>query len=273
MGTLYFSIDELDVISQKSVSDHSDNDWLSIFWIVRNPKTGQTNQYPVDGPITSYIGQARSGDKVRHREGQSSNSLIFSTNMEFHAGDCVTFHVTVINLGSSDLKEQISQAERIGRDIVKNVAPKVIDVMAQIYSKVATGGLGVEGVNMLITQEAVKQIANIALDVTSSISDFFDSLGISIGPTNCNGEVFHLTVLRTYEQLMEQTNHYQQNNQVILGPVKSNDCGGAPQTGITYAFSLKPDAAVNYDNIHNARSGAYRNKEMDKLKGDDGLIK
>ena len=105
-----------------------------------------------------------------------------SDRIDAKDSDIVIISYMLTNLGSSDAEEQFAQAVKV---------TEIVDVAGPI-AEAAIGfffGEPVEG--MQIGEEVAKGF-DTAVD---TLSDVFDFLGVHFGPPNCNGEVFHDTLL------------------------------------------------------------------------------
>jgi hypothetical protein len=213
LADLTFGIDRLDIINQKADSDHADNDWLSLVWTIT--KAGTKEQIPFSKTIP-IPGALRSGESV---------SGPFSTGaFKLAAGDILTVTALVTNLGSSDSNQQFSQAVQITKKVLDDLIPAVAIVVGTILGAGAgpIGGF-----------QKGKEITDGFDWAIQSLSDLADSLGLHIGPPNCNGVVLSASWVYSSSDLPAAIGVT--GCQRVDGSSKSG-CGTAPSTNVSWSI-------------------------------------
>ena len=215
-----FKVDSVEIIKKKADRPHNDSDWLSIVVTIGNPITQDIQTLPaklyhIGGNIPSGIIISPGTDVAASGGGD------FVTD-PFIAGDSDVVVITCLltNLGSSKVEEQFAQAVKVTDKVVQIVGPIVGAAIGLFF------GAPEEGLK--IGEQVVKGIDT----AISTLSDVFDFLGIHVGPPNCNGEVLHDTLTYQAGELARALNH--PASRAYTGPIKSDRCGGAPETKINF---------------------------------------
>ena len=212
VGPFFFSVDRIDVRTQKSDGDHSDSDWLTIIVTIANPVTKDTRTLPA---TIHHIGASvKSGNVIA---GPFSSDPIDAGD-----SDVVVVNYFITNLGSSDVEEQGAQIVKVANKVVGVVAPIAGAIIGTIVA-----GQTAEG--MKIGQEIAKGFDT----VISTLSDVFDFLGLHFGPPNCNGIVLQDTL--TY--LPNDSSRPHAERERYTGSQGNDRCGAAPQTTVDFSMS------------------------------------
>jgi len=210
-----FSINSVEVHTQKADNDHSDSDWLSIIVSIGNPVTKDIQTFARDPHNIS--GSAKSGGTF---PGARTDPFFAEDT------DIVTITYLLMNLGSSDSEEQFAEAVKITN--------KVVDVAGPVVGAAIGLFFGAPSEGFAIGQKVAKAFDE-AISVLGSIFDF---LGIHIGPPNCNGEVLHDTLIFQPGELAQATGHLASRD--YTGPQANERCGGAPVTRINFSVMRVP---------------------------------
>lgn len=208
-----FSLDSLEIHTQKADSDHSDDDFLSIIVTVVNPISKSAKTFP--------------GKTLRIGNGIKTGAVVkgpFSSDpIDAADSDVVIINYLITNLGSTnDTEEQFAQAVKITN--------KIVGVVGPIGGAVIGFILGNPQAGLKIGQEIAKGFDT----VVGTLSDVFDFLGIHIGPPNCNGEVLHDTLTFQPNELVQAVN--QLASREYTGPQGESRCGAAPKSKVNFSI-------------------------------------
>src|ERR1700719_4243026 len=120
MGNCILRFDRIQIQNKKSDSDHSDNDWLSIVWMVDHRDGKEPVSLSQTVALVKEDGSQilETGDVIKVIE-QSAPCL---------DGDFVTAYYTIVNLGSLDWEDQAKAASQVTQGLARAVA----DVYLQI---------------------------------------------------------------------------------------------------------------------------------------------
>ena len=206
-----FRVDSVDILRQKTDSDHGDSDWLTITVTVGDSITKNVQTLPAK--LHHIEGDIKTGDVIAGS---------FATD-PFTAkdSDIVTITYLLMNLGSSDAEDQFAQAVK--------VTDKVVQVVAPVAGTIIGAFFGAPGQGL----EVGEQIAKGVDEAISKLGDLFDVLGIHIGPPNCNGEVLHDTLTFQPGELEKAVN--QSSSREYTGPQQNSRCGGAPESRVHFS--------------------------------------
>ena len=204
-----FGIDRLDIINQKSDTNHTDIDSLSLVWTITRAATKVTQWYTktitIPGPLTS--GQSVAGP--------------FSTDpFKLSPGDLLTVTAVISNLGFTPADQQAAQALTITK--------KVVDDLGPIIGAIVGGAIGGPG-GVIEGFTKGKDISDAFDTAVQGLSDLASSLGIPVGHPDCNGVVLQNSW--TYAANDLATAFGLPVPQQITGPEKEG-CGHAPVTNL-----------------------------------------
>jgi hypothetical protein len=227
MGKCIFSFDKIEILNQKSDTNHSDNDWLCMTWSIND----KVYSKPVSLRNIAGTQVLHSGDVLSP----------FQDYVVCENTDTVIVTYSVINLSSYDWGKQAEAAA----DFVKKVA----DIVAPIYLDAAVVVLGVVSSGGLDAPVIIQQIAGGSAPLLDKLSDvagglidkafdeamtpalkwvvefFAELLG---GQPNCNGEVFHDYVIFLPNQPQSDLHI----SKTYEGPQTNSSCGNAPHTKV-----------------------------------------
>lgn len=223
--TYRFNVESIEIHRQKSDSDHSDSDWLTVQVSIGDPVT-QSRRDAIP-PQTFHIeGAIKTGDVIR---GPFKTDTFVADEKEIVF---VTYALT--NLGSSKVEDQGKEAAQVTKKVV-DVAGPVIGTVLEIY-------FGNPGEGLQIG-ERVSALFDGAI---AGLSDVFDFLGLHFGPPNCNGLVF--SDILTYLPGQAGAAVDQLASRRHTGPQEQERCGGAPESTINYMLRRLPlDGLVSPD--------------------------
>jgi hypothetical protein len=216
-----FRVDSVDIRRQKADNDHSDSDWLTIVVTVGNPITKNSQTFPAK--LYHIGGAIRTGNVILpNTDVAASGGKDFVTDA-FVAGDgdIVTISYVLMNLGSSDAEDQFAQAVKISDKILQVVGPVAGAIIGTFFDAPEEGA------------QIGEQIAEGVDKAIKALSDFFDILGIHIGPANCNGEVLHDTLTFAPGEIAKALN--QPASRDFTGPQENSRCGGAPESTVHFS--------------------------------------
>jgi hypothetical protein len=232
MPSFIWSLREVQVQNQKA---DSDNDYLSLNWSILNNDTKN---------VSSSSSTQRIGGVIH--TGDTIQGPFETPPIEVGPNDVLSLNVLITNLGSSDEEEQFAQAVKITEKVGGTLASAVAGVVGLI-----TGGPTGAGVAI----EAVRKVTSAVDDTLKALFDIFHQ---GPPPPNCNGEVAHLTLLFTLDQLQAAVN--QEASQVIAGPQTESRCGEAPHTKLV--FAVRAPVAPHSGNFIQSRFGRQGNFEL-----------
>ena len=241
MGKCIFSFDKIEILNQKSDTNHSDNDWLCMTWSI-NDKVYSKNVSLRNIAGTQVL---HSGDVLSP----------FQDYVVCENTDTVIVTYSVINLSGYDWGKQAEAAADFTRKVADAVAPIYVQAAAAVLGIVLSGGAA--------TPEVVKEIidkisggASPLLDklsdgVTSLIDKVYDEAITPIlkqiveffaellgGRPNCNGEVFHDYVIFLPNQPQSDLHI----SKTYEGPQTNSSCGNAPHTKVDITMHREWDA-------------------------------
>ena len=200
-------MDSVEIRRQKSDSDHSDSDWLSIVVTIGDPITKNIQTIPAK-PLR-IEGSIRTGDVIA--------GPFMSEAFSAAVSDVVVVNYVLTNLGSSDAEEQFAQAVKVTDKVVGVVAPIVGTAIGLFF--------GAPGEGLQIGEQVAKAFDG----AIGALSDAFDFLGIHAGPPNCNGEVLHDTLTFQPGELLQAVNR--PASREYVGPQNEERCGGLRNPG------------------------------------------
>jgi hypothetical protein len=180
MGKCNLSFDQIEILTKKSDSDHSDNDWLFITWFVKDQLI-RNDKIPLVNQNGSRI--IESGDHL----------LPVSSEVVCEDTDLVTASFVVMNLGSYDWNEQIEAAGKIASKIAEGIAAAYVKAaqfvvansglpLAQVFSA------GIEAVSPVIVDSVGAFVEDVLVPGFETI---VEGVLLILGRPNCNGPVFH----------------------------------------------------------------------------------
>src|SRR2546423_2316120 len=139
MGNCTLTFEQMQLRNQKSDNDHRDNDWMTIVWAI-NGEVKRTDVYQLFNDKGSWILQ--SGDLIPR----------FESSVACNDNDLVTATFSVVNLGSTDISEQVDAANKIAEDIAQKVTEIYIEIAKVVLKSPVSGSLGgpvLQGLSML----------------------------------------------------------------------------------------------------------------------------
>ena len=167
-----FSVDNVEIHTQKADGDHSDSDWLSIIMTIANPVTKNVQTLPAK--IHHMEGSIKTGDNIV--------GPFLSDPVIVEDSDLVVVNYVITNLGFLMQEDQFAQAVKVTDKIVGVVGPIAGAAIGLFFGDPAQG--------LEVGQEIAKGFDT----AISTLGDVFDFLGIHFAPANCNGEVLHDTL-------------------------------------------------------------------------------
>ena len=231
MGECVFSFDRIEILNQKSDTEHSDNDWLSMVWTINDQVYSKT--IPLVNTAGSQV--LHSGD-VLHP---------FQDYVVCQSTDTVIVTYTVINLSSFDWGEQAAAAAQFTQELAKTIAPIYVEAAVVVLGIVASGGLAAPAIIQQIAagsspllqalSDKIGGLIDTAFNdaitpILKKIVEFFaELLG---GQPNCNGEVFHDYVIYLPNQPVQDL----RISKTYEGPQTNSSCGNAPHTKVDIAM-------------------------------------
>jgi len=222
------SFSQMKLVNQKSDHDHSDNDWLSMVWMI-NEKV-----YSKTVPLVNTTGTPvlHTGDVL-----QPYQDYVLCQSI-----DTVIVVFTVINLGSYDFGKQAEAAAKFTQGVLDAVVPIYMKVAASVLTMVSDGALPVAadfiaalaGESSPILDQFSSKIGD-AIDgafdnvITPALKDVVEFFAqILTGKPNCNGEVLHDYVIFLPNQPVQDIHI----SKTYPGPQTNSSCGTPPNTTV-----------------------------------------
>jgi hypothetical protein len=232
MQLVVFSVDTVEILNQKSDTDHGDNDSLHLVWTVTRITTKSSQKFCKTMRVGGVL---HSGDVVK--------GPFTSGPIAIDDETVVMVNFTLTNLGSSDAEEQFKQAVQI----TKKIAPAVLGVVAGLSVEIISAGTAgaaltpgvIHQFALTLAVEVAGAVKSTISSVVNTLSDVFDFLNIHFGPPNCNGIIMKFTVEPGYiSSNLQQAMNVSVPTDVVQGEQPEPRCGKPPHTRVT--FSIRP---------------------------------
>ncbi len=211
-----FSVESVEIQTQKSDNNHSDSDWLSIIVTVADPITKNVQTFPAGN--LHLEGSIKTGDIIK--------GPFVSDPIADRDSDIVVVNYVITNLGSSKAEEQFAQ--------VVKVTDKVLGIVGPIAGAVFGLILGDPKEGLKLGQEIAEGFDK----VISTLSDVFDFLDIHFAPPNCNGEVLHDTLTFLPNELAQNVDKL--SSREYTGPQENSRCGSPPKSKVNFSIHREP---------------------------------
>lgn len=176
--TIYFN--QIEIITKKSDSAHSDNDWMIVHWFT-NSGLKQSHTFPLTNTAGSTT--LNSGQLLQP----------FSLQLMCADSEFVTVVFQIVNLGSFDAGEQAGA--------VLQIAQKGAEAFARVYLKavefvINNSGLplasvfadGIDELTPVIVDSVGAAFEDVIIPVISELANVISGI---FGRPNCNGDVLH----------------------------------------------------------------------------------
>ena len=232
MGSCTLTFDQMQILTKKSDSRHSDNDWLIVTWFV-GPHNVRTDNVPLRNQAGSVV--LDSGDTIRP----------VSLSVNCADGDLVTATFEVVNLGSTDFSDQVQAAADIGKQISETVAKIYLKAAEEVvrygvpFGKVFADGI--EQVEPAIVSSVGAAWDDIIVPLVDDIIEFLQKLA---GRPNCNGDVLHdIVIFMPFEPKDPQT----WTNAPYVASSKSG-CGSPASTSVVFTRERMLDNPMQFSN-------------------------
>ncbi len=184
MGHCLLNFDQIEIITKKSDTHHSDNDWMIIYWFVSGESV-RTEHFPLYNTAGSLI--LDSGNAITP----------FSSEVECDDHKLVTATFQIINLGSSPYSKQAEAAEKIAIQVAK--------ILADAYAKAAEFVVRHSGLPLAdVFADGIHEVApafvstaGVAFEevIFPLLNEIVDTVFGLLGRPNCNGDVLHDTAV------------------------------------------------------------------------------
>jgi hypothetical protein len=227
MGRCILKFDRIEILNQKSDSDHSDNDWLSLVWFI-NDRPGIEQTVPF---------RNLQGNKVLHSGDVVSG---FEQSIICEDTDIVTAVYTITNLGSLSWEDQAREASRITQQVSRGAADVYLQALEYALRLIGQGMVpGAPPPAVIIAQVLapvldklsgkILDLVDLAFEkvITPVVGWMADQAANLLGHPNCNGEVMHdaFVFLPGADTLISFSKTYE-------GPQENDYCGSPPHTKI-----------------------------------------
>jgi hypothetical protein len=183
----------MQLLNQKSDTDHRDNDWMTIVWAINGEVLPQQTF-----PLLNDRGDSvlKSGDLIPR----------FESKVACEDNDLVSVTFSIVNLGSTDLKEQPDAANEIAKDIAQKVTEVYIEIAKVVLKSPISGAMGgpiLTGISMLTNYalevlggDIVKGVGLVFEKIIGPLLDDLVDLYTSIiGKPYCNGDILNDTAV------------------------------------------------------------------------------
>ncbi len=242
MGKSILSLNRIEILNQKSDTEHSDNDWLCMVWSINDQVYSKTV------PLLNVTGSQvlHSGDVLRP----------FQDYVVCKNTDTVIVNYSVINLSSYDWGKQAEAAAQFTQKVADIVAPIYLEAAVVVLGIVASGGLAAPAIIQQIaggSAPLLDKLSGVAGGLIDKAYDeaitpalkwvvefFAELLG---GQPNCNGEVFHDYVIFLPNQPHEDLHI----SHTYDGPQTNSSCGNAPHTKVDITLRRELDVELQAD--------------------------
>jgi hypothetical protein len=233
MGSCILTFDQMQILTKKSDSRHSDNDWLIVTWFV-GPDNLRTDTVPLRNQAGSVV--LDSGDTIQ------PVSLL---PVGCADGDLVTATFQVVNLGSTDFSDQEKAAADIGKKISETVAEIYVTAAEEVVREGVPAGevfaYGIEKVKPVIVSSVGAAWDDIIMPLVDDVIGFLQQLA---GRPNCNGDVLHdIIVFMPFEPTDPQTS----TTPSYVASSKSG-CGSPASTSVVVTRDRVLDHPMQFGN-------------------------
>jgi hypothetical protein len=243
MGRSILHFDRIDIQNKKSDTDHSDNDWLSIAWMVDHRDGSQ----PVSVQQTvSLLNQ--DGSPIL----DSGNIIqVVEQSVPCLDGDLVTAVYTITNLGSLNWDDQAKAASQVTQQVAKAVADIYLQVAQVVLEYLPFFGANPAAVAVGdVLAQALDKLHGPLLDlldktfesvITPLVGDIANELSNLLGHPNCSGEVMHDVAV-----FVPTTEEFKKNSfsRSYQGPQSNSSCGEPPHTLIDWTTDRDLDVFI-----------------------------
>lgn len=232
MGTCTLTFDQMQILTKKSDSRHSDNDWLIVTWFV-GPDNVRTDKVALRNQAGSVV--LDSGDTIQP----------VSLSVDCEDGDLVTATFEVVNLGSTDFSDQVQAAADIGKGLSEAVATVYVKAAEEVVRYGVPAGRvfadGIEQVEPAIVSSVGAAWDDVIVPLVEGVIEVLQKLA---GRPNCNGDVLHdIVVFMPFEPKDPQT----WTHAPYVASTKSG-CGSAASTSVVFTRDRVLDNPMHFGN-------------------------
>ena len=193
MGSCTLTFEQMQLLNQKSDTDHRDNDWITIIWAI-NGEVMPHQTFPLLNDRGDSV--LKSGDLIPR----------FESSVACADNDLVSVTFSIVNLGSTDLKEQPDAANQIAKEIAQKVTEVYIEIAKVVLKSPISGSMGgpiLTGLSMLANYalealggDIVKGVGLVFDKIIGPLlDDLVDLYSSIIGKPYCNGDILNDTAV------------------------------------------------------------------------------
>ncbi|WP_263353732.1 hypothetical protein [Acidicapsa acidisoli] len=233
MGKCVLNFDQIEIVNQKSDSNHSDNDWFIVTWFV-DDKVIRTDKFPLYS-LHGGLG-LQSGDGITP----------FSSEVECSDASIATVAYVVMNLGSTDGTQQADAAAQIAENVSEKLTQAYLEAV-QLYIKYFS--------DIPFSDLLSDQVSNFAPEIVQSVgaafedvvipllNDLVNEIQVILRDPNCNGPVFYDTaVYRPDQPIPDASSSTTYTASSVTG------CGFPAKTNVSRTLHRELDVAPSFPN-------------------------
>jgi len=163
MSGCIVNFNHIEIVNQMSDTRHRDNDWMTVAWTV-NGLDARTEKFRLTKPDGDFV--LKSGDVIAP----------FSLRIDCGNLDIVQVTYSIINLGSTDLSDQVKVAGDFAKKIAQTIAEIYLTVAAEVLPHAAKLVPGLPFLGQAIAEAGAYVADKFKGRIVSLVGDAFDSI-------------------------------------------------------------------------------------------------